>query len=264
MAKYSIMRSFLLIAFLFTGFSSPLFAQQLVKVPENVFKPGEELSYRLKYGFFTAATADIKVENSDIKFEGNPAYHIVALGQTAGTFDFLYKVRNRYETYVDEKTLLPYYYAENRHESSYKHTDKVTFNHETDKITADKGTFAFKGQVFDFLSAYYFARNLDVTRMKIGEKFDLQYFLEDGIHTLTITYVGKEKTDCSLGTFNCYKFNPTIIPGRIFRKDSKLYLWITADGNRIPIKAHVEVVVGSLTMDLQDAKNLKYPLNPVK
>ena len=67
-----------------------------------------------------------------------------------------------------------------------------------------------------------------------------------------------------MGTFNCLKFNPTIIPGRIFRKDSKLYLWITDDNNRIPVKAHVEVVVGSLTMDLTGAKGIKYPLNPLK
>jgi hypothetical protein len=100
--------------------------------------------------------------------------------------------------------------------------------------------------------------------MRIGQQFNLQYFLDDGIHIMSITYVGKEKTDCSLGTFNCYKFNPTIIPGRIFRKDSKLYLWITADNNRIPIKAHVEVVLGSLTMDLLDAKNLKFPLVTAK
>jgi len=43
-----------------------------------------------------------------------------------------------------------------------------------------------------------------------------------------------------------------------------LYLWITDDENRIPVKAHVEVVVGSLSMELTDAKNLKYPLNPIK
>ena len=264
MARHQIMRLFFLISFFLFAFSTIVFAQELTKIGEPVFKPGEELSYRLKYGFFTAATADIRVENTNIKFEGSPAYHIIADGRTAGTFDFLYKVRNRYETYVDEKTLLPYFYAEDRHESSYKHTDKVTFNHIDNKITAAKGAFPFKGDVFDFLSAYYFARNIDVSKMKIGEKFDLQYFLDDGIHTLSITYVGKEKTDCSLGTFNCYKFNPTIIPGRIFRKDSKLYLWITADANRIPIKAHVEVVLGSLTMDLLDAKNLKFPLNPVK
>jgi hypothetical protein len=140
----------------------------------------------------------------------------------------------------------------------------VTFDHNDNEITADKGKFPLKGKVFDFLSAYYFSRSIDISKIQIGDKFDLKYFLEDGVHTLTITYVGKEKTSCSLGKFNCLKFNPTIIPGRVFRKDSKLYLWITDDENRIPVKAHVELVVGSVTMDLTGVKNLKYPLNPLK
>lgn len=97
----------------------------------------------------------------------------------------------------------------------------------------------------------------------MGENFNLRYFLEDSIQTLGITYVGKEKVKCELGTFNCLKFNPTIIPGRIFRKNSKLYLWITDDSNRIPVKAHVEVILGSVTMELTNARNLKYPLNPI-
>jgi hypothetical protein len=237
------------------------FAQELTKINEPVFKAGEQLSYKLKYGFITAAEADLRVESSDIKFNDHPVFHIIAEGKTAGTFDVFYKVRNRYETYVDEKTLLPYFYAEDRHEASYKHTDKVTFDRQANKITAAKGVFPFKGKVFDFLSAYYFARNIDVTKMHIGEKFELQYFLEDGVHTLGITYAGKEKASCDLGTFNCLKFNPTIIPGRIFRKDSKLYLWISDDANRIPVKANVEVILGSVSMDLSAAKGLKYSLN---
>ena len=254
----------LLLSFIFLFICFYSHAQQLSQVGEPVFKEGEQLSYKLKYGIFTAAEADLRVESSLIKFEGKPVFHIIAEGRTAGTFDVFYKVRNRYETYVDQKTLLPYFYAEDRHESNYKHADKITFNRQDNKITANKGVFPFKGQVFDFLSAYYFARNIDVSKMHIGEKFEMQYFLEDGINTLGITYVGTEKMKCDLGTFNCLKFNPTIIPGRVFRKDSKLYLWITDDKNRIPIKAHVELVVGSVTMDLTDAKNLKYPLNPIK
>ena len=239
-------------------------AQELPISGEPVFKAGEQLSYKLKYGIFTAASATLKVENSNIKFNGNPAYHIIAEGQTAGSFDIFYKVRNRYESYVDQKTLLPYFYSENRREGSWKHNDKYTFDHEKNKVIATKGTYTTKGDVFDFVSAYYFARSLDVSKMHIGQKFELQYFLEDSVNKLGITYVGKEKVECSMGTFNCLKFSPTIIPGRIFRKNSKLYLWVTDDGNRIPIKAHVEVVVGSLTMDLTDAKGLKYPLNPIK
>jgi hypothetical protein len=261
-AMYVKIKAFLLIV-LFLGIFSRVHSQQLTKVSEPVFKEGEQLSYKLKYGIFTAAEADLRVESTPIKFEGQPTYHIIAEGRTAGTFDVFYKVRNRYETYIDQKTLLPYYYAEDRHEGGYKHSDKITFNRLNNKITAAKGVFPFKGDVFDFLSAYYFARSIDVSQMKIGEKFELQYFLEDGINTLGITYVGKEKVKCDLGTFNCLKFNPTIIPGRIFRKDSKLYLWITDDNNRIPVKAQVEVILGSLTMDLSAAKGLKYPLNPL-
>jgi len=247
--------------FFLTCFSS--YSQEVIKLVDPVFKAGEELNYKLKYGFLTAATADLHVEESEKKFDGHPVYHIVADGKTAGSFDFFYKVRNRYESYIDQKTLLPYFYTENRREASYKHADNVTFDHQEDKITADKGTFPFKGKVFDFLSAYYFSRSIDVSKLKIGDSFDLKYFLEDGVHVLSITFVGREQIKSELGVFNCLKFNPTIIPGRIFKKDSKLYMWVTDDDNRIPLKAHVELIVGSVTMDLLGVKNLKYPLNPI-
>jgi hypothetical protein len=258
------MKKRLFIMLFITAFTGKSFCQEMATMVTPVFKVGEQLNYRLKYGFFTAAEADLRVESTDKKFDGRPAYHIVADGKTAGAFDLLYKVRNRYETYVDEKTLEPYFYTENRHESNYKHSDNVTFNHDNDKITAAKGVFPYKGKVFDFLSAYYFSRSIDVSKIKIGDTFNLKYFLEDGVNTLSITYVGKEKVESDLGTFNCLKFNPTIIPGRVFRKDSKLYLWITDDDNRIPLKAHVELVVGSVTMDLTSVKDLKYPLTPLK
>jgi len=239
------------------------FGQELKDINEPVFKTGEQLSYRLKYGFFTGAEATLRVEDGEKKIDGHPTYHIIADGKTAGTFDIFYKVRNRYESYVDRTTLLPYFYTENRREGGYRHTDNVSFDHIEKKITADKGVFPFKGKVFDFVSAYYFARGIDVSKISLGTQFDMSYFLEDGIHTLTITYLGKEKVSTALGTFSCLKFNPTIIPGRIFKKDSKLYLWITDDNNRIPIKAQVELIVGSITMDLIGAQGLKYPLNPI-
>ncbi|WCT12823.1 DUF3108 domain-containing protein [Mucilaginibacter jinjuensis] len=243
------------------------FKVQQVTMPDRIadtaFKSGELLNYRLKYGLFTAAEAHLKIEDSEVNFDGKPVYHIIADGATAGSFEVFYKVRNRYESYIDKTTLLPYLYTENRHEGSWHHTDKVTFNRADDKITANSGTYPFSGKVFDFPSAYYFARNLDVSKLKIGETFDMRYFLDNGIQTLSITFIGREKIKCALGTFNCLKFNPTIIPGHIFRKNSKLYLWITDDNNRIPVKAHVEVVIGSVTMELTDAKGLKFPLNAV-
>ncbi|WP_233268905.1 DUF3108 domain-containing protein [Mucilaginibacter lacusdianchii] len=256
MAKYTLLS-------MLVAFTLQASAQNLPQLDEPAFKAGEELNYRLKYGWFTGAEAHLRIEDADTRFEGKPAWHIIADGKTAGSFDVFYKVRNRYESYIDKNTLLPYLYTEDRREGKYKHKDRVTFDHQENKITADKGIFPFKGKVFDFPSAYYFARCLDVSKLKIGDRFDVPYFLEDGIHTLGITYMGKEKADCPMGTFNCLKFNPTIIPGRIFKKDSKLYLWISDDNNRIPIKANVGLIVGSVTMELTNAKGLKHPLNPL-
>lgn len=257
------MKKYFLCCLLFISVYIRGFAQELAKVSEPVFKVGEKLSYKMQYGFFTAAEANIRIEASDKKLPGN-AFHLIAEGKTAGTFDIFYKVRNRYDSYVDQNTLLPYFYSEDRHEGKWKHTDKATFDQADKKVTANKGEFSYKGDSFDFVSAYYFARTIDVSKLKKGETFDLQYFLEDGFHKMNITYVGTETIKCDMGTFNCLKFNPTIIPGRIFRKDSKLYLWITNDGNRIPVKAHVEVILGSITMELRSASGLKYPLNPIK
>lgn len=237
------------------------YSQELPKDAQPSFQPGEHLHYKLKYGFFTAAEADLQVSNSDIKFNNKPAYHILANGKTTGTFDVFYKVRNVYESYIDQNTLLPYRYKENRREGKYRHNDDITFDHDSGNITAAKGIFPFKGKVFDFPSAYFYARCLDMSKVKVGEKLVFRYFLEDKVQSLTITYVGKETVECSMGKFSCLKFNPEIIPGNIFKKDSKFYLWITDDKNRIPVKAQVEVIVGSLTMDLTEAKGLRYPLN---
>lgn len=257
------MNKYLLTVILITLCAGFSLAQETKDVNEPVFKTGEQLSYKFKYGFFTGAEGNLRVEDGD-KIDGHPTYHIIADGKTAGTFDIFYKVRNRYESYVDRTTLLPYLYTENRREGSWKHTDKVQFDHETGKITAAKGGYQSKGKVFDFVSAYYFARGLDISKIKVGDKFEIPYFLDDGIYTLSITYVGKEVVNSVIGKFNCLKFNPTIIAGRIFKKDSKLYLWITDDNNRIPVKANVGLIVGSVTMELTAAKGLKYPLNPIK
>lgn len=234
------------------------FSQSLEYRKEPAFKPGEELKYRLRYGFITAAEATLNVLSTDIKFDNRPVYHLVAQGRTAASFNLFYKVRNRYDSYIDRTTLLPYLYTENIREANYRREDRVRFNQQTNKVTGRKGTFNGKDKTFDLVSAFYFARSLDLSGIRVGTVFSIPYFLDDEVSELKITYVGKEQVKTAIGTVNCLKFNPSIKPGRIFRKDSKLYLWITDDGNRIPVKAQVEILVGSVTLELTSAKGLRY------
>jgi len=250
---------FLLTVLLITA--CQLSAQELPLQKEPVFKAGEVLEYKLKYGFITAAEATIKVLNSDLKFNNKPTYQLVVDAKTSGTFDVFYKIRDHYDSYIDKTDLTPYFYQENVREASYKRQDKARFSQDAKKVVSNRGTFTTPTtQTFDLVSAYYFSRSLDISKLKIGEQFKLNYFLGDKIQQLEIKYVGKEVVKSKLGNIRCLKFSPSIDPGRIFRKDSNLYLWITDDGNRVPVKAQVEIIVGAVTMEIKSAAGLKYPL----
>lgn len=236
-------------------------AQQVVDaVNEPVFKEGEELNYEVQYGFVTVGEANLKVETSDVKFDGNNIFHLEATGKTRGMFDIFYKVSNRYDSYIDRNTFLPYLYAEDIREGSYKRKEEVRFYQSERKVISDKITYKASEQTFDLVSAYYFARSLNMKEITTNEKFILHYFLGDAILPMEIQYLGKEVVTTPFGKFNCLKFSPTIRPGKILKKGSRPYLWISNDTNRIPIRAEVELVVGALRLELTSAKGLKYPI----
>jgi len=250
----------LILSILFTT-SVSMGQSALPYLKEPTFKEGEKLTYKLKYGFMSAATGVLSVSKSNLKFSGNNTFHLNAVGETSGAFSVFYTVKNKYDSYIDGDTYLPHLYTEDIREGSYTRKEYATFDHRNRSVKGRKGTFKTPIlQTFDLLSAYYFARNLDLSSLKKGDAFKISYFLNDEVEQLGITYEGIEKIKTSLGTVECIKFSPEIKPGRIFKKNSKLYLWVTNDGNRIPVRAHVEILIGSITMELTDAKGLKYGL----
>jgi len=241
------------------GITASARAQELPYLPEPTYQEGEKLTYKLKYGFLSAATGKLAVEKSKLRFSNPHAYHLSAEGRTSGAFSVFYNVRNKYDSYVDGNTYLPYLYTENIREGGYSRQEYATFDHRNKSVSGKKGTFKSPtGQFFDLLSAYYFSRNLDLSSLKVGESFKITYFLNDEVAQLGIKYIGLETIKTSLGKVECLKFSPEIAAGRIFKKDSQLFLWVTNDGNRIPVRAYAEILVGSVTMDLVAADGLKH------
>jgi hypothetical protein len=248
------------IFFLFLS-SASLFAQIGKNALINpVFESGEELNYTIRYGFIKGGEASLKVVSTHEDFKGKSSVHFLATGRTSGGLDIFYKVRNQYDSFIDPVTFLPYAYVENIRENSYTRSGTTYFDYIKREATNKKGFHPITEYTRDILSSYYFARSMDISGLKMGEKVTFYYFLEDGVYPLDIVYLGKEKVNTSLGHFNCLKYSPSIEPGRIFRKDSKMYLWITDDENRIPIKAKADILVGSIILELKDYKNILKPL----
>ncbi|MFS8615697.1 MAG: DUF3108 domain-containing protein [Solitalea sp.] len=238
-------------------------ATALSDIPQQInppFQPGEKLHYKIRYGFINAADGTLSVEKSDRTFRGQEALHLKAEGKTISAVALFMKVRNKYESFVSTKTLMPFLFTESVKEGSYTRDSYVRFDRDNKIVNTNKGTFDIHKNALDVLSTFYYARSLDVSDLDPGESIQLYYFIDDKEYSMVIKYLGKETIKTDFGRMECLKFTPSLIEGRIFRRDSDMFLWITNDANRIPVKAKVEILVGSLTLDLKAYENLKYPM----
>lgn len=232
---------------------------------ENIaFKEGEVLSYRMHYGPVNAGVAILEVKPDLIEVSGRKVYHIVGTGFTTGTTDWFFKVRDKYETYMDKDALLPWMFVRNVNEGGYKFSQNYTFNHYTKKVDVGGGEkFDVPAGVQDMVSAFYSARNLDLDKAKDGDIFTLNCFLDKEIWPLKIKFIGRETIETDLGKVKALKFRPIVQKGRVFKKEEDLNVWISDDDNHIVLKAQADVLIGSIKMEVTKAINLANPIAKV-
>lgn len=242
--------------------------EKTVDLPQkenDAFTTGESLSYRLHYGFMDAGVAVLEVMPEVKEIGGRKVYHIVGNGYSKGSFDWFFKVKDRYETYLDKDALVPWYFVRRCNEGGYIINQDYLFNHYTKKVDIGEGKSCdIPTGIQDMLSSFYYARNLDFSTVKEGDIFTIPSFVDKQIWTLKIKYVGKETISTDLGKFKTLKFRPIIQTGRIFKKEEDLNVWITDDKNHIPLRAQAKILVGSIKMDLTSYQNLANPVAKVE
>ncbi|MBS1635271.1 MAG: DUF3108 domain-containing protein [Bacteroidetes bacterium] len=231
--------------------------KELPTTNNAAFKEGEVLSYRLHYGIIDAGVAVLEVKPQVMEVSGRKVYHIVGNGYSKGTFDFFFKVRDRYETYIDKDAMLPWLFVRRVEEGGYKINQDYTFNQYTNKVDIGGGEkFDVPEGTQDMISAFYAARNMDFSNAKINDVFSINSFVDKEVWPLKIRYVGKEEIETDLGKFRCLKFRPIVQKGRIFKSEEDLNVWITDDKNHIPVRAQAKILVGSIKLDITNMKNL--------
>jgi hypothetical protein len=72
--------------------------------------------------------------------------------------------------------------------------------------------------------------------------------------------MGKETIKLRNGRYRCMRFQPVVQEGRIFKDNDDLNVWVTDDGNRVPVLAQAKVLVGSIKMELSGYKGLVHPI----
>lgn len=227
------------------------------KITNTAFTFNEKLSYRVHYGVINAATVDLVVGPALVDKNERKCYNIQADGKTLKSFDWAYKVRDRFETYIDNEAMAPISYNKNVQEDKYTDNDLVVFKHPKKKLYGVKGVLDMPIYTHDIISALYYVRNLDFSKAKVGDKYPIDVYLDNKIYNLGFKYAGRETISTDIGKIKCIKFVPTLVVDRVFKDQDDMTVWVSDDDNKIPIRVKAKIMVGSVKVDITGYSGLK-------
>lgn len=217
--------------------------------PNNAFREGEKLTFDVKYGFVTAGVATFEIPGIK-KISGRDAYHVVFEVNTVPSFDLFYKVRDRYETYIDVKGMFPWRFEQHIREGKYTRDFSAFFDQRKGKAKTSEGQYDIPKYVNDIVSAFFYARTLDYSNLKVGDKIPLKNFYKNKVYDLDVVYHGKETIDVKAGKFECIIVEPLVQEGGLFKSEGSIMIWLSNDEARIPVRVKTKVIVGAIDADL--------------
>jgi hypothetical protein len=232
-------------------------------IRNTAFQAGESITFNVFYsviGLYVNAGA-ATFTNTLEKLNGKDVYHVVGDGKSNSSYDWIFKVRDRYESYFDTSTLQPLKFIRNIDEGGYKQYENVTFNKQANTAITTAGVYKVPGCIQDVLSAVYYARNINFDNYKVDDKIPFDMFLDKEVYHLYIRYLGREAVKTRYGKFNAIKFKPLLVKGTIFKGGEGMTVWVSDDANHIPLRIESPIVVGSLKVDMMQYNNLRYPLS---
>jgi len=263
------MRIFITICILLlTGLSFPLkagnpFEDEFCGAHNTAFQAGETLTYKVLYKLANVyvGAGEAVFTNTLEQMSGKSVYHIVGDGKTYSFYDKFYRVRDRYESYIDTATLQPLKFIRNINEGGYKTYENVTFVKATNTAVSNEGVYKVPSCIQDVLSAIFYARNIEWDKLKPGDKVPFDMFLDRQVYHLYIRYLGKETLRTKYAKFRTIKFKPLLIKGTIFEGGEKMTVWVSDDPNHIALRVESPISVGSVIVDMINYKNLRHPLS---
>lgn len=219
------------------------------KLTNKAYTVGEKLTFDVKYGFVTAGIGVMEIPKLK-KISGREAYWINFQVNTVPSFDWMFKVRDKYETYVDVEGLFPWRFEQHIREGNYSRDFSAFFDQRKGKAKTTEGEFVIPKYVNDILSAFYLARTFDYSKLKVNDRIKLQNFYKDKTFDLDVRYLGKETIEVPAGKFDCIVIEPLVKEGGLFKSEGSIIVYLTNDDVKMPVRVKTKVVIGSIDADL--------------
>ncbi len=252
-----------------TGLSNP----PACVTRNSAFSPGEEISYTLyfNWGFIWVNAGEGVFNVKETTFKDTPVYHLNFLGTSHRWYDAIFRVRDRFQSYVEKETFSPLWHEMDTYEGGHEAWDIYYFDHEKNRIIAitedskrprSTDTIEIDRCSYDIVTAAYAARNLDFSSYQVNDTIPFKIMIRDELHEIKPVFRGRDTVKARRGgTFECLKFSIELVDGFIFKGGDDLFIWVTDDDNRIPVMIEAEIRVGSIKAVLNSWNGLRHPLS---
>ncbi|MGD9331254.1 MAG: DUF3108 domain-containing protein [Desulfobacterales bacterium] len=220
------------------------------------FKPGERLFYEVRWEKVPVAQASLEV-GTLTQFKGAPAYHFVFRARTYPVVEFFFPVDGYLEGFTDLTMSRSLWFEKDMLEGRTRRNFWVDFDWDrgVTEYANDpyrKRRFPLPEGTLDMISMLYYARSLSLEKgMTVSRP------LNTGKKNLLVRarVIQKEVIVVDGRPWKAFMLAPDIREaGGVFDKseDPELFLWISADERRIPLRLVSKVWVGSFVIELRE------------
>ena len=248
------------------------FASFLAQSQNNAIGSNEKLVFTASYNMSGLLTdlAQVTMETSEVKTSTSTLLRLKGKARTYSKWDNFFKINDLYESYVHPNSLKPYLYKRDISEGGYYKFMQYNYNHKTNTVKSLKrkrrgnGTYwdenknlNISSSTKDIIATLYHIRNLDIHKASIGNSDSFKVLMDNEEFKITLTLLGKETINTNIGRKECYKLAIAMNNNNLLKGSNDNLLWLTADGNKIPVYAKFKVPVGNGELKIQSANGLK-------
>lgn len=251
----------------------PAGAQNLKQAP--AFRSGETLRcnfyFNWKFVWVDAGGASLVIR--DTVYNGQKAQYMKMLSSTNRRADMFFRMRDTLLT-IFTPDLRPLYYRKASAEGKHFYLNQVWYDYsDSTKLKVsqyfrrNKETPKYKeeyvtGEVYDMMSLLAYARTLDFSTLKKGQRITYSVATGKRIEPQHLIYRGKERVEGDDGKeYNC------LVVSLVTQKDGKereiINFYITDDANHLPILLDLVLNFGSAKAKLSKKSGILYPLKSI-
>lgn len=233
------------------------------------FKVGETLTYEINFSklIFSGTIGELKLwVSKPTEPQQADLIELKAEAISKGLFPKLFgiKVRDRFHSIVSTNDLGLHTSTKQIEEGATRREQKAVFNREAGRVTyIDRDLSKSAGEakvkeasspswIQDILSATYFVRT---QRLNQGDV--IQVPISDGgqVYNIEVVVGRREEVKVNSIKFKAIILDAKVFDGRYVKRSGQMFIWVTDDEKRTPVRAKIKTSGATVTIDLKNQQH---------